>query len=294
MLLQANKPRVDILHASMYVKAGDRDQMGILTINREGSVGKFAWKNSTYRQKEVPQWQEANNCQLCKYPFIWNVTECWKKRIIGRRQHHCRYCGKAICAECWNPLKRKIPVLGFEEPVNMCLKCHPKGSTVPSSSSVSFDSGRPPTQRTENVGFTGFDDDPLGLGLNSSNTPTEARNSTSEVLSPSGTLTATDEDLLGLAISQTDSPQKSAAASNSAGGSISQNFNSSNQSSGDAPISTSSSKSSLNYGESIFNSFQISHSSAKILDAKISYEKRWILACLDDKSVRIFDISDLL
>ena len=44
---------------------------------------------------------------------------------MGRRQHHCRACGAAICANCWNTDKKPIPNLGFEIGVSLCKKCNP-------------------------------------------------------------------------------------------------------------------------------------------------------------------------
>lgn len=211
------------------------------------------------------------------------MTECWKRRIIGRRQHHCRFCGKAICGECWNPLKKKIPVLGFENPVNMCKNCFPKTDSVSHDnfgsrhysgggsggyrddplSNNNITTQKPQTKTVEVRGFEGFDDEPLGMENSSTN---------------ANTLTPADEDLLGLALG--DAP-------------ISNSKNSSDIISNPSASNISSNSKQINHGESIFSSHKINNSGGVIYGC-VSYEKQWCVASLNDCSIRIFDISDLV
>lgn len=55
---------------------------------------------------QLPEWKESNLCELCKQPFFWNVGAMWNNKAISlKRQHHCRRCGKAVCATCSHPRK---------------------------------------------------------------------------------------------------------------------------------------------------------------------------------------------
>lgn len=74
---------------------------------------------------ESPEWQDSDLCQLCNKPFMWNFSEMWARKSFSlNRQHHCRCCGKAICAEC-SPRTSTHPGMGFELPVIMCKECFP-------------------------------------------------------------------------------------------------------------------------------------------------------------------------
>merc|ERR1711981_917759 len=77
----------------------------LISLNQYGVVGKFEWP-STRDVKEPPTWKEADSCQMCTWPFLWNVKVCWDRKCMGRRQHHCRACGAAICSACWNLEKK--------------------------------------------------------------------------------------------------------------------------------------------------------------------------------------------
>ncbi|XP_060073051.1 WD repeat and FYVE domain-containing protein 2-like [Ylistrum balloti] len=72
---------------------------------------------------ETPSWTENDSCEKCKAPFFWNVKKMWEERTIGIRQHHCRKCGKAICAKC-SSKKSTYPPMGFEYEVRVCDHCH--------------------------------------------------------------------------------------------------------------------------------------------------------------------------
>jgi hypothetical protein len=41
---------------------------------------------------------------------------------VGKRQHHCRRCGAAICDDC-SKNRSSIPVLGHEFQVRICNPC---------------------------------------------------------------------------------------------------------------------------------------------------------------------------
>ncbi|XP_046339732.1 WD repeat and FYVE domain-containing protein 2-like [Haliotis rufescens] len=73
---------------------------------------------------ETPEWKESDVCQKCGAPFFWNVRKMWEEKMIGNRQHHCRKCGKAMCAKCSNS-KSTIPPMGYEYEVRVCDECLP-------------------------------------------------------------------------------------------------------------------------------------------------------------------------
>ncbi|KAL5280219.1 WDFY2 family protein [Megaselia abdita] len=86
----------------------------------EDSVVVF-WEMNAMR-KEVPEWIESNNCQLCSRPFFWNFRAMMDQRQLGIRQHHCRHCGKAVCDNC-STNRINIPIMGFEFDVRVCDPC---------------------------------------------------------------------------------------------------------------------------------------------------------------------------
>ena len=78
--------------------------------------------NMDIKRQETPQWVESDACQKCESPFFWNVKAMWQMKTIGVRQHHCRKCGKAVCAKC-SKSKSTLPILGFEYDVRVCDDC---------------------------------------------------------------------------------------------------------------------------------------------------------------------------
>ena len=74
------------------------------------------------KRRENPQWKESDVCELCKKPFFWNFKLMWELKVVGKRQHHCRRCGAAICDEC-SKNRSQIPVLGHEFQVRICTEC---------------------------------------------------------------------------------------------------------------------------------------------------------------------------
>jgi len=61
----------------------------------------------------------------------------WEKRVVGKRQHHCRHCGAAICDDC-SRSRSSIPVLGHEFQVRICSTCTSKISDNEKSSLATF------------------------------------------------------------------------------------------------------------------------------------------------------------
>jgi hypothetical protein len=74
-----------------------------------------------------PNWvrdRSIHACQLCKSPFGPTVE---KPAILPQRKHHCRHCGRCICAAC-SPAK--LPILKFgagasSQPERVCVECVP-------------------------------------------------------------------------------------------------------------------------------------------------------------------------
>ncbi|XP_055921961.1 WD repeat and FYVE domain-containing protein 2 [Eupeodes corollae] len=94
------------------------------------------WEMNAMR-KEVPEWIESNNCQLCSRPFFWNFRSMMDQKQIGIRQHHCRHCGKAVCDNC-SSNRINIPIMGFEFDVRTCDPCFKKLQTVERPSLATF------------------------------------------------------------------------------------------------------------------------------------------------------------
>ncbi|XP_063242187.1 WD repeat and FYVE domain-containing protein 2 [Bacillus rossius redtenbacheri] len=79
------------------------------------------WDMSQPR-KETPEWHESDSCQRCGRPFFWNLRAMMDQRQLGLRQHHCRFCGRAVCDKC-SAGRATIPVMGFEFEVRVCEPC---------------------------------------------------------------------------------------------------------------------------------------------------------------------------
>ena len=72
-------------------------------------------------------------CQLLTdwmAPDYWErdelITACFCcQTLLGssERKHHCRACGKGVCASC-SPWTHKVPWRGWTNPVRVCNKCH--------------------------------------------------------------------------------------------------------------------------------------------------------------------------
>lgn len=60
-----------------------------------------------------PEWEDPNTgfCSICAKPFK-----------LFRRQHHCRKCGKVICAN-HSKMIENLSELGYEQKVRICVTC---------------------------------------------------------------------------------------------------------------------------------------------------------------------------
>merc|ERR1712211_205445 len=72
-----------------------------------------------------PPWTDdadAPCCELCRAAFT-----------VLQRRHHCRRCGRCVCAAC-SPEEgfRPLPELGYEKPCRQCKVCVPPAAkTLP-------------------------------------------------------------------------------------------------------------------------------------------------------------------
>ncbi|RAL43677.1 hypothetical protein DM860_017533 [Cuscuta australis] len=76
---------------------------------------------------EPPPFQEASRCDVCKCSFS-----------AFRRRHHCRCCGRTLCAE-HSASQMALPQFGIHTPTRVCAECFndaPRfvGTEAPSSS----------------------------------------------------------------------------------------------------------------------------------------------------------------
>uniref|UniRef100_UPI00358F46A9 WD repeat and FYVE domain-containing protein 2-like n=1 Tax=Myxine glutinosa TaxID=7769 RepID=UPI00358F46A9 len=92
----------------------------LLSCSSDGLL--VVWNMDVHRQ-ETPEWLDSDCCQTCSQPFFWNFKQMWDSKTIGLRQHHCRKCGKAVCAKC-SSKRSTIPLLGFETEVRVCDTCY--------------------------------------------------------------------------------------------------------------------------------------------------------------------------
>lgn len=100
-----------------------------------------AWDLDSERQ-ETAEWGEGGQCEKCGTPFFWNVKLMWEKKVFGGRQHHCRKCGRVVCAKC-SDQQSTFPPMGFEVPVRMCSDCHTSITTEQRSPLAEFIEFRP-------------------------------------------------------------------------------------------------------------------------------------------------------
>lgn len=89
------------------------------------------------KRKENPDWKESDFCQFCKKPFFWNVKAMWEFKTVGKRQHHCRRCGAAICDDC-SKNRSSIPAFGHEFLVRICNQCSGKLTDDETASLATF------------------------------------------------------------------------------------------------------------------------------------------------------------
>lgn len=88
-----------------------------------GTAGNCICWDMTKQRSAPPEWTESDSCEICKGPFFWNFKQMWEEKTMGKRQHHCRKCGKALCQKCASN-QIVMPKLGFEfSPVRVCKSC---------------------------------------------------------------------------------------------------------------------------------------------------------------------------
>ncbi|XP_076950702.1 uncharacterized protein LOC143623743 [Bidens hawaiensis] len=66
---------------------------------------------------EPPPFQESTRCDVCKCTFN-----------TFRRRHHCRRCGRTLCAEHSSD-QMALPQFGLHSPVRVCSNCYNDAST---------------------------------------------------------------------------------------------------------------------------------------------------------------------
>lgn len=79
------------------------------------------WRLDADRERVKP-WEESDKCQICQRPFVWSFKQMYQDRVVGKRQHHCRKCGQALCANCCAQTS-VMPKAGFEFPQRLCSAC---------------------------------------------------------------------------------------------------------------------------------------------------------------------------
>lgn len=101
------------------------------------------WELGGHKWKEDPVWEKSDTCQECGEPFLWNLSKMWEeKKLSVRRQHHCRWSGKAVCESC-SPYRIIIPEMGHELKVRVSAEskpkitdCTPRAKTFPLNSEI--------------------------------------------------------------------------------------------------------------------------------------------------------------
>ncbi|KAK9067460.1 hypothetical protein SSX86_014789 [Deinandra increscens subsp. villosa] len=100
---------------------------------------------------EPPPFQESTRCDVCKCSFN-----------AFRRRHHCRCCGRTLCAEHSSD-QMVLPQFGLHSPVRVCSNCYndaPRsgksdgGASVNGTSSVTDSVARLDISSTSNSGTT--------------------------------------------------------------------------------------------------------------------------------------------
>jgi len=105
----------DRVRSVLYCRSSNR----LLTAGDDSMI--VSWSLNAKRDPPV-KWHDSNECEKCSSPFFWNVKLMWEAKTIGGRQHHCRNCGKALCAKC-AANTTTIPNIGQECLVRVCDDC---------------------------------------------------------------------------------------------------------------------------------------------------------------------------
>ncbi|XP_012284776.1 WD repeat and FYVE domain-containing protein 2 [Orussus abietinus] len=102
-----------------------------------GEDGVIVCWDMAANRKETATWVESDTCQSCGKPFFWNIKAMMDQRQLGYRQHHCRHCGRALCALCTSR-RIPIPTMGFEFEVRVCDPCNLQIKAANQTSLASF------------------------------------------------------------------------------------------------------------------------------------------------------------
>jgi len=92
------------------------------TIISGGDDSVLGFWDMSLNRAETPNWAESDICQRCDSPFFWAVKKMFEDKTVGRRQHHCRKCGKAVCDNCSSD-RSPLPIMGYELRVRLCKDC---------------------------------------------------------------------------------------------------------------------------------------------------------------------------
>ena len=90
----------------------------------EFSVDDCAHVSVALRDAARPTYWEADD-------FITDCSVCAKPFGPLLKLHHCRACGKGVCAAC-SPQSRPVPSRGWDHPVRVCSSCYHKPDGWPS------------------------------------------------------------------------------------------------------------------------------------------------------------------
>mmetsp|Transcript_32338 Transcript_32338/g.55971 ORF Transcript_32338/g.55971 Transcript_32338/m.55971 type:complete len:209 (-) Transcript_32338:1529-2155(-) len=66
------------------------------------------------KQAMRPSWDDPKSINICKV--------CRANFTLTRRQHHCRHCGRSVCAND-SKARMRLPELGYKKPVRVCEDC---------------------------------------------------------------------------------------------------------------------------------------------------------------------------
>jgi hypothetical protein len=69
-----------------------------------------------------PSWDDPKSINICKV--------CRRNFTLTNRQHHCRCCGRSVCAN-HSKARKKFPELGYLKPVRVCDECTDKQEDTP-------------------------------------------------------------------------------------------------------------------------------------------------------------------
>lgn len=110
-----------------FIISEENPQSAVLTVECEDKDNRiarwqFKWKNTEEYNKWTrqikhairPVWEDPLASKICK--------ECARPFTVTRRQHHCRRCGKAVCAR-HSENRAKIPDMGYYTAVRVCDFC---------------------------------------------------------------------------------------------------------------------------------------------------------------------------